>query len=217
LRLQPSQLPAIHCHVCSNSPFSIKALNKIKFHVAPSSDVTAATAAGDRSKSTCNELSARGPRMERRREWQRMARCCATPAHAIGGRQLRRQSSRCYCSTCPTPHVSITRTAIAQHCTSARLTLVKHGLALVLAAHFHGLEPREAVLELGAHFINARTRISRVQLAKPVHNVTKCSGQRRSSGARRQKYTFSSGGGGGICCCCCCRCFSRDRISKDMQ
>ena len=109
-----------------------------------------------------------------------------------------------------------TRTAIAQHCTSARLTLVKHGLALVLSVHFHGLEPRDAVLELGARFINARTRIARDRLAKPVHNVTKCSGQRRSRGARRQKYTFSSGGGGGICCCCC-RCFSRDRISTDMQ
>lgn len=141
-----------------------------------------------------------------RNEWQRVARCytgafdrqSATP----------RQSSRCFCSTCPTSHVSITRTAIAQHCTSARLTLVKHGLALVRSAHFHGLEPRDAVLELGARFINARTRIARDRLAKPVHNVTKCSGQRRSSGARRQKYTFSSGGGGGICCSCC-RCFSR--------
>jgi len=87
LRLQPSQLQAIHFHVCSNSPFSIKALNKIKFHVAPSSDVTAATAAGDRSKSTCNEFSARGPRMECRAEsgnaWPGV-----TPAHSIGSRQL---------------------------------------------------------------------------------------------------------------------------------
>ena len=95
-----------------------------------------------------------------------------------------RQSSRCFCSTCPTSHVSITRTAIAQHCASARLTLVKHGLALVLSVHFHGLEPRDAVLELGARFINARTRIARDRLAKPVQNVTKCSGQWRSSGAR---------------------------------
>jgi len=146
--------------------------------------------------------------------WQRKARCytgafdrqSATP----------RQSSRCFCSTCPTSHVSITRTAIAQHCTSARLTLVKHGLALVLSVHFHGLEPRDAVLELGARFINARTRIARDWLAKPVQNVTKCSGQWRSSGARRQKYTFSRGGGGGICCYCC-RCFVRDGISTDMQ
>ena len=30
-----------------------------------------------------------------------------------------------------------TSTAIAQHCKSARLTLVKHGLALIRAAHFH--------------------------------------------------------------------------------
>jgi hypothetical protein len=142
LRLQLSQLPAIHCHVCNTSPFSIKA------H----------TGAFDRQS--------------------------ATP----------RQSSRC--STCPTSHVSITRTAIAQHCTSARLTLVKHGLALVLSVHFDGLEPRDAVLELGARFIHACTRIARDRLAKPVHNVTKCSRQWRSSGARRQKYTFSSGGGG---------------------
>ena len=57
-----------------------------------------------------------------------------------------------------------------QHCTRARLTLVKHGLALVRSAsvHFHGLEPREAVLELGARFIHARTRIARDRLAKPA-------------------------------------------------
>ena len=68
-----------------NSPFSIKALNKIKFHVAPSSDVTAATAAGDRSKSTCNEFSACGPEAGvLRREWQR----ALDFLHAIGSREL---------------------------------------------------------------------------------------------------------------------------------
>ena len=117
-----------------------------------------------------------------------------------------RQSSRCFCSTCPTSHVSITRTAIAQHCASARLTLVKHGLALVLSVHFHGLEPRDAVLELGARFIIARTRIARDRLAKPVQNVTKGSGQWRICGARRRENTFIIGGGGGIGC-------SRDGIS----
>ncbi len=53
-----------------------------------------------------------------------------------------RQSSSCSSSTCPKSHVSITRTAIAKHCISARLTLINHCIALVRAAHVHGNEPR---------------------------------------------------------------------------
>jgi hypothetical protein len=45
-------------------------------------------------------------------------------------------------------HHAHSKNAIAQHCTSARLTLVKHSLALVRTARLHGLEPRDAVLEL---------------------------------------------------------------------
>ncbi len=198
--------------MCDTSPFSIKAQNKINFHVAPSSDVTAATAAGDRSKSTCNEFSARGTRMERCAEsgnaWPGVK-----PAHSIGSRQLQ---GSLHVLSLALHHMSASHAQQSRNAASARLTLVKHGLALVLSVHFHGLEPRDAVLELGARFIHTRTRIARDRLAKHVHNVTKCSGQWRCSGARRQKYTFSSGGGGGICRYSC-RCFSSDGISTDMQ
>ena len=76
------------------------------------------------------------------------ARPGVAPAHAIGSRQLE-GSLHVVLVPLALQHTSHhTSTAIAQHCKSARLTLVKHGLALVRSAHFHGLEPRDTVLEL---------------------------------------------------------------------
>ena len=88
--------------------------------------------------------------------------------------------------------------ASARRSTGARLTFIKHSLTLVCAAHLHGLEPNDTVLALGARLVHARARLARAELAKPVQNVTKGSGQWKICGARRRKNTFIIGGGGGM-------------------
>ena len=129
-----------------------------------------------------------------------------------------RQSSSSSSSTCPTSHVSITRTEIAKHCISARLTLINHCHTTASpSSALHMCTEMNHARRAGTGHTSrsrARTRIARARLAKPVQSITKCSGQWRGSEAcsRKKKYLQQRRRGGSIGCYCC-RCFSRHGIS----
>jgi hypothetical protein len=206
--VQPSRL-LVNFHMCSIAllyMYSNKSANKpVKFMQQRAAAASARDRCGYKLCSAHVDL-----RLER----------CARSGNARSGAcernaATRRQSSGCFCCTYPAAHVSDTRMASARRSTGARLTFINHSLTLVCAAHLHGLEPRDTVLAIGARLVDARTRLARAQLAKPVQNVTKGSGQWSSCGARRRKNTLIIGGGGGIGCCCC-HCCSRDGISTDI-
>jgi hypothetical protein len=73
--------------VCHTSSFSIKAHKKIKFHVAPFSDVTAAAAASDqKGHAMCSARM--GQRIKRCAESGNARPAVAPEAREIGSRQL---------------------------------------------------------------------------------------------------------------------------------